>query len=60
MDETRVDGSPPYYLLHEGGKVVAGCLTLELDAEAPLVVLAGQGQQRLKSFARRRLAYRCG
>jgi hypothetical protein len=45
VDKTGADGSPPYYLLHRDGKVVAGCFTLELNPEAPLVVLAGQGQQ---------------
>lgn len=43
VDETGADGTPPYYLLHRGGKVVAGCFTLELNPEAPLVVLAGDG-----------------
>jgi len=41
VEETGADGSPPYYLLHRDGKVVAGCFTLELNPEAPLVVLAG-------------------
>lgn len=45
VDETGADGSPPYYLLHRDGKVVAGCFTLELNPEAPLVVLAGDGPQ---------------
>jgi hypothetical protein len=45
VDETGTDGSPPYYLLHRDGKVVAGCFTLELNPEAPLVVLAGNGPQ---------------
>ena len=45
IDETGADGSPPYYLLHRDGKVVAGCFTLELNPEAPLVVLAGDGPQ---------------
>ena len=45
VDETGADGTPPYYLLHRDGKVVAGCFTMELNPEAPLVVLAGQGQQ---------------
>ena len=43
MDETGADGSPPYYLPHRDGAVVAGCFTLELNPEAPLVVLAGKG-----------------
>jgi len=43
VDDTGADGSPPYYLLHRDGKVVAGCFTLELNPEAPLVVLAGDG-----------------
>jgi hypothetical protein len=43
VDESGADGSPPYYLLHRDGKVVAGCFTLELNPEAPLVVLAGDG-----------------
>jgi hypothetical protein len=43
VEETGADGSPPYYLLHRDGKVVAGCFTLELNPEAPLVVLAGNG-----------------
>jgi hypothetical protein len=42
VEETDSDGSPPYCLLHQGGKVVAGCFTLELNPEAPLVVLAEQ------------------
>lgn len=45
VDETGADGSPPYYLLHRDGKVVAGCFTLEINTEAPLVVLAGDGPQ---------------
>jgi hypothetical protein len=45
MDETGADGSTPYYLLHRDGKVVAGCFTLELNPEAPRVVLAGNGPQ---------------
>jgi hypothetical protein len=45
VDATGADGTPPYYLLHRDGKVVAGCFTLELNPEAPLVVLAGQGPQ---------------
>ena len=45
VDETGADGSPPYYLLHRDGKVVAGCFTLEINPEAPLVVLAGNGPQ---------------
>ncbi|MGO8837231.1 MAG: hypothetical protein ACLQAH_09750 [Limisphaerales bacterium] len=45
VDETGADGSPPYYLLHRGGAVVAGCFTLDLNPEAPLVVLAGKGPQ---------------
>jgi len=43
VDETGADGSPPFYLLHQGGEVVAGCFTLELNPEAPRVVLAGDG-----------------
>ena len=42
VDKTEADGSPPYYLLHRDGAVVAGCFTLELNPEAPLVVLAGK------------------
>jgi hypothetical protein len=45
LEETGADGSPPYYLLHRGGKVVAGCFTLELNPQAPLVVLASNGPQ---------------
>jgi hypothetical protein len=45
VDETGADGSPPFYLLHRDGKVVAGCFTLELNPEAPRVVLAGDGPQ---------------
>jgi hypothetical protein len=45
LDETGADGSQPYYLLHRDGKVVAGCFTLELNPEAPRVVLAGNGPQ---------------
>jgi hypothetical protein len=45
VDQTEADGSPPYYLLHRDGAVVAGCFTLELNPEAPLVVLAGKGPQ---------------
>jgi hypothetical protein len=43
VEETGADGSPPFYLLHRGCDVVAGCFTLELNPEAPLVVLAGNG-----------------
>ncbi len=43
VDETGADGSPPYYLLHRDGAVVAGCFTLELNPEAPLVILAVKG-----------------
>ena len=45
VEKTGADGSPPYYLLHCDGKIVAGCFTLELNPEAPLVVLAGNGPQ---------------
>src|SRR6476661_8649936 len=45
VDETGADGSPPYYLLHRAREVVAGCFTVELNPEAPLVVLAGNGPQ---------------
>jgi hypothetical protein len=45
VDETGADGSPPYYLLHRAREVVAGCFTLELNPEAPLVVLVGKGPQ---------------
>ena len=45
VDETGADGSPPYYLLHRDGRIVAGCFTLEFNPEAPLVVLAGKSQQ---------------
>ena len=48
VDKTEADGSPPYYLLHRDGAVVAGCFTLELNPEAPLVVLAGKGPQHTK------------
>jgi hypothetical protein len=43
LEETGADGSPPYYLPHRGTEVVAACLTLDLDPEAPLVILAGNG-----------------
>ena len=42
MDETGADGLPPYYLPHRDGAVVAGCFTLELNPEAPRVVLVGK------------------
>jgi|ERR1043166_3439798 hypothetical protein len=45
VDQTGADGSPPFYLLHRDGKVVAGCFTLELNPDAPLVVLVGNGPQ---------------
>jgi hypothetical protein len=45
VEKTGADGSLPYYLLHRNDKVVAGCFTLELNPEAPLVVLAGDGPQ---------------
>ena len=45
VDKAGADGSPPYYLPHRNGAVVAGCFTLELNPEAPLVVLAGKGPQ---------------
>jgi hypothetical protein len=44
LDETGADGSPPYYLPHCGGDIVAGCFTFELNPQAPLVVLAGNGR----------------
>ena len=31
VDKTEADGTPPYYLLHRDGAVVAGCFTLELN-----------------------------
>ena len=43
VDATGADGTPPYSLLHRDGRVVAGCFTLELNPEAPLVVLVGKG-----------------
>jgi hypothetical protein len=43
LEKTGADGSPPYYLPHRGYEVVAACLTLGLDPEAPLVILAGNG-----------------
>ncbi len=45
VDATGADGSPPYSLLHRDGRVVAGCFTMEINPEAPLVVLAGRGAQ---------------
>jgi hypothetical protein len=45
VDATGADGTPPFYLLHRDGRVVAGCFTLELNPEAPRVVLAGNGTQ---------------
>jgi hypothetical protein len=45
VDETGADGVPPYFLLHRDGKVVAGCFRLDLNPEAPLVVLAGDSAQ---------------
>lgn len=48
MEETGADGSPPYYLLHCGDDVVAGCFTFELNPEAPAVVLAGNGQEVMR------------
>jgi hypothetical protein len=45
MDGTGGDGSSPFYLPHRAGVVVAGCFTLELNPEAPLVVLVGNGPQ---------------
>jgi hypothetical protein len=45
VEKTGGDGSSPYYLLHRDGKVVAGCFTIELNPEAPRVVLAGNGPQ---------------
>jgi len=45
VDETGADGTPPFYLLHREGKVVAGCFTLELNPGAPAVFLAGDGPQ---------------
>jgi hypothetical protein len=50
VEESGADGSPPYYLLHRDGAVVAGCFTLELNPEAPRVVFAGQGQ-RIREWA---------
>jgi hypothetical protein len=45
VDETGADGSPPYYLLHRDGAVVAGCFTMELNPEAPRVVHIGKDPQ---------------
>jgi hypothetical protein len=45
MDETGADGTPPFYLPHRDGAVVAGCFTMELNPEAPLVVHVGKGPQ---------------
>jgi hypothetical protein len=45
LDETGADGSPPYYLPHAGRRIVAACVTLELNPGAPAVILAGNGPQ---------------
>jgi hypothetical protein len=45
VDGTGADPAPPYFLLHRGGKVVAGCFRLDLNPEAPHIVLAGDGLQ---------------
>lgn len=37
VDATGSDGSPPYFLLHRDGKIGAGCFTLHLNLEAPVV-----------------------
>ena len=43
LDETGADDSGPYYLLHRGNKVVAGCFKKDRNPDAPLVILAGNG-----------------
>src|SRR5436309_1708651 len=45
LDETGADGSPPYYLIHQGTHVVAACLTTDLNPDAPTIILAGNGRQ---------------
>ncbi len=50
LEATGADGSPPYYLPHAGPTVVAACVTLDLNPDAPKVILAGDGD-KIKEFA---------
>lgn len=43
LEITGADGGAPYYLPHIGKMVVAACLTLDRDPDAPQVILAGNG-----------------
>ena len=45
MDETGADGSPPFYLPHQGTHIVAACVTPDLNPDAPNIILAGNGPQ---------------
>jgi hypothetical protein len=46
LKQTGAGRSPPYYLLHAGRRVVASCLTPDLNPDAPTVILAGDAPQR--------------
>src|SRR5262249_17372491 len=39
-----VGGNMRSYLPHVGGRIVAACLRLDIDPDAPLVILAGTGK----------------
>ena len=41
IEETGADGSAPSFLLHAGDRIVAACLTLDLNPDAPKIVLVG-------------------
>ena len=45
LEETGADGSAPSYLLHAGDRIVGACLTLELNPDAPKIILAGNGHE---------------
>jgi hypothetical protein len=45
LEETGADATPPYYLPHAGERVVAACLTFELNPDAPSIILAGNGRE---------------
>jgi hypothetical protein len=50
LEETGADGTRPYYLPHQGTQVVAACVTMNLNPEAPRIILAGNGPE-ISTFA---------
>jgi hypothetical protein len=48
LEETGADGSPPFYLPHQGTHVVAACVTTDLNPDAPNIILAGNGPEIAK------------